>query len=85
MIKSSLDWQFLEHGLLTKSYMIDDWSNRIQCRKMIDNIGFKIADLSRAEVVARRCRSNLANKLIEEINNDIRLVEEYILMATLIG
>jgi hypothetical protein len=86
MIRNSLDWASvntsLRHQANTK---IDTPSNRYQVCRMIDNIGAEITLLSKAEVLARRGNARSANELLEKINNDIELVEEFILVAALIG
>lgn len=57
----------------------------MQCKKMIHNIGFKIADLSRAEIDARRGKPYRAQELLKQINDDIEMIEEYLLVAILVG
>jgi hypothetical protein len=52
---------------------------------MIDNIGAEVTLLSRAEVLAKRGDKHSAPRLLEQINNDIKLLEEFILVAALIG
>jgi len=86
MIKSSLDWSLkgseLRHCAQTK---IETLSNRTQVCRMIDNISLEITQLSKAEVLARRGQRHLAEELLIKVNNDIELVEEFILVAALIG
>lgn len=86
MIRNSLEWSSvgttLRHRANTK---IDTLGNRYQVCRMIDNIGAEITLLSKAEVLARRGNKTVANELLEKINNDIELVEEFILVAALIG
>jgi hypothetical protein len=52
---------------------------------MINNIGTEVTLLSKAEVLARRGNKTSAIELLEKINNDIELVEEFILVAALMG
>lgn len=86
MIRNSLDWSdvssSMRHLVITK---IDTPGNRYQVCRMIDNIGDEITQLSKAEVLARRGNGLAAAELLEKINNDIKLVEEFILVAVLIG
>jgi len=86
MIRNSLDWASLDatlrHQANTK---IDTLDNRHQVCKMINNIGAEITLLSKAEVLARRGNNHSATELLEKINHDIELVEEYILVAALMG
>lgn len=86
MIGNSLEWVnvdlTLRHRAKTK---IDAPGNRYQVCRMINNIGAEVTLLSRAEVLARRGNNALARELLEKINNDIELVEEFILVAVLMG
>lgn len=86
MIRNSLDWVTIDltlrHQANTK---IDTPGNRYQVCKMINNIGTEVTLLSKAEVLARRGNKSSANELLEKINNDIELVEEFILVAALMG
>ena len=52
---------------------------------MIYNIRVRVSDLSRAEVEMRRGKSNNVSKLVAKINEEIDLVEGYILVAALVG
>ena len=60
-------------------------SNKQDVYRMLDNIGTKITRLSKAEVLARRGQPGRAAELLTQINDDINLVEEFILVAALIG
>jgi len=57
--------------------------NRQQVIKMINNIGNEVTILSKAEVMVRRGHKNAAAEILTKINDDINLVEEYILVAVL--
>jgi hypothetical protein len=52
---------------------------------MIDNIGVEVTALSKAEVLARRGSKHVAEEILLKINTDIEMVEEFILVAALIG
>jgi hypothetical protein len=52
---------------------------------MIENIKSEVTALSKAEVEARQGKLRRAEDLLSKINEDIQLVEEYILIATLLG
>lgn len=86
MIRNSLEWvrldTVLRHQANTK---ITTSANRVQVCKMIKNIDAEITLLSKAEVLARRGNSTLAETLLTKINNDIEMVEGFILVGALIG
>jgi hypothetical protein len=52
---------------------------------MIDNVGVEVTALSKAEVLARRGSKHFAEEILVKINNDIEMIEEFILIAALIG
>jgi len=82
MIKTSLDWSRYETNLLHKA------SNLVHgkdVRKMIENIRIEVTKLSKAEVESRRNKSHLAEELLTKVNQDIEMVEEYLLVAALLG
>jgi len=81
-IKSSLEWDPIKTELLRQAGRLTHGSD---IRKMISNISTKITELSKAEVAARRGRSNLAVELLKEINEDLVTVEEFLLVAALLG
>jgi len=81
-IKSSLEWDPIKTELLRQTSRLAHGSD---IRKMISNISTKITELSKAEVAARRGRSNLAAELLKEINEDLVTVEEFLLVAALLG
>lgn len=82
MIKNSLEWANIEVSLMRKAAGL---SHGTEVRKMIRNIQDEIKLLSRAEVDARRGKKMRANELLEKINNDIQTVQEFLLVAALIG
>jgi hypothetical protein len=82
IIQSSLDWAPVESLLL---HQISRPMYGHVLRKMIKNIQIDITALSRAEVEMRRHHSNNVKELLTKINDDIDLVEGYILVAALMG
>ena len=82
MISNSLDWPPVERHLIRQSIKL---SNRNDLISMIRNINDEIVELSRAEVEARRGKKHKAASMLTKVNEDIRLVEEYVLIAALIG
>lgn len=82
MIKNSLDWAKIETNLIHKSM---NYKHGREVRQMIRNISFEVNDLSRAEVNARRGKKLPAEELLTKINHDIEVVEEFLLVAALIG
>ena len=82
MITNSVEWSKLESELIGKTHRL---KNNHDIRRMIKNLNVKITDLSKAEVEARRGRSHRSDQLLKEINDDIQLVEEFLLIAKLIG
>jgi len=85
-IKISTDWGSIESELRYMIYSkIETLQNKSQILKMIDNIGHEVSELSRAEVEARQGKKHRAKELLIKVNQDIELVEEYLLVAALIG
>lgn len=86
-LRGSLDWSVIQTSLWTTTEeKIKDYKNKSQVKQMLTNIGTSVTLLSKIEVEARRTRSMAKrDELLERINNDIELVEEYILVAALIG
>lgn len=81
-INSSLDWSDIESALLKQTRGLMYHRN---VEKMIRNIKPSVTELSKEEVHLKRGRNQRAEALVEKINNDIEMVEEYILIAALIG
>jgi 16S rRNA U516 pseudouridylate synthase RsuA-like enzyme len=81
-IKSSLDWAAISTALTQKTVNLEYGR---EVRKMIDNIGKEVTELSRAEVNMRQGNSRKALELLDKINCDIEMAEEYLLVAALIG
>jgi hypothetical protein len=81
-IKTSLDWVRVESDLHRKSR---NFSHHRDTALLINNIRKKVTELSKAEVDSRRGFSSRADTLLLEINNDIELIEGYILVSALIG
>lgn len=81
-IKSSIEWNNVELTLDSKC------RNLTYCdevRKMIKNITMEVTELSKAEVYARRGKRRPAIELLNKINKDIEMIEEYLLVAALMG
>lgn len=82
MIKTSLEWAALETTLIHKS---TNYTHGREIRRMIRNISFEVAELSRAEVLARRGKKMKAEEILAKVNQDIQTVQEFLLVAALIG
>lgn len=82
MIKSSLDWPAIETDFLKKSAGL---AHSRDIKKMIHNLQNSVSELSKAEVLARRGKPHLAEELLAKVNDDIKLLEEFILIAALLG
>jgi hypothetical protein len=82
MIETSLDWAPLRDKLLKDSR---DTKHYRDIQKMVSNISRSVTDLSRAEVDYRRGKKHRACELLEKINQDIETVQEFIVVANLIG
>lgn len=92
MIKSSLEWAGYKTELTRKINAvianikgIRGFSNVYDIRKMLSNIDESVTELSKAEVLARRGNGHPAKVILEKVNKEIELLEEYILVAKLIG
>jgi len=81
-IQSSLDWSRVEADLMHQTYGL---RYRDDVCSMIHNIQYSITELSKAEVEARHGRPHKARELLVKVNQDIEMVESYILVAALIG
>ena len=82
MIKNSLEWSPIENKLKHKSRELK-FENEI--KKMIDNVQLEVTELSKAEIKVRRGAIHAADEILLKINQDIEMIEEYILVATLLG
>lgn len=82
MIKSSTDWYGIRDTMMAN---IRECRYKRDVAHMINNIGLQVAELSKAEVDMRRGRKYKAAELLEQINRDIDIVEEFILVAKLIS
>lgn len=81
-INVSTDWTPVEISLNDKCRSL---LHATEVKKMIRNISAEVTQLSKAEVLARQGRSNLAKELLIKINEDIETVEEFLLVAALLG
>ena len=82
MITNSLEWNSLEDSLLRQARGL---THGKEINRMIDNIRAEVTKLSIAEIDARRGKKLAARELLTQINEDIELVEGYLLIAALIG
>lgn len=82
MITNSIEWSSVESRLTEKTKTL---SHGREVRKMIENIQQEVNKLSSAEVEARRGKKLRAQELLVKINQDIEVVEEYLLVAKLLG
>lgn len=82
MIKNSLEWNEVELTLMRQARGM---ANSADIFKMIKNINPDISKLSVAEVAARRGKKLQATELLAKINEDITMVEEYLLIAKILG
>lgn len=82
MITNSLEWPPQEAILLRKSTGL---VHEQEVRKMIKNIQLEVTELSRAEVLVRQGRKHEAELLLAKVNKDIEMVEEFLLVAALLG
>jgi hypothetical protein len=81
-IKSSLDWAALSTELTHKTTNLE-YGREVWL--LINNISKEVNLLSIAEVDMRRGRGSCAAELLNKINCDIEMAEEYLLVAALIG
>lgn len=82
MIANSFEWTAYEDKLMLKTYSLN---HGFQVRLMIRNIRPDVRLLSMSGIEKRRKRSNEADVILARINDNIDLVEEYLLVAALIG
>lgn len=82
MISNSLEWNSLEDSLRRRAKGLL-YSKEIS--RMIDNVRADVNELSIAEIDARRGKKLVAEDKLRQINNDIELIEGYLLIAALIG
>lgn len=84
-IKESIDWYETRTQLIRSAvYHITDEMRFSEMIKLIDNIGLGVKELSRAEVIARQGHPSQAAEWLNKVNQDIELVEGYLIMATLL-
>jgi hypothetical protein len=81
-IKNSLEWNQIESKLKNQAR---DLNHSKDIVKMINNIRIDIKKLSCAEILSRQGKRRPAEELLVKINQDIEMVEEYILVAVLMG
>ena len=81
-IASSLEWNLIETELIHKSRRL---RYHRDIKRLIDNIGNEVAKLSKAEVLSRAGRPQLAEAILIKVNSDIETVEGFLLVAALLG
>ena len=81
-ITNSLEWASTKDRLVKISSTVPYGRD---LRKMISNIDPLVAELSRAEVISRRSKFYKVEELLLKINNDISLIEEYMIVAKLMS
>ena len=82
MIRNSLDWPGKESSLLHKTIGL---VHEQEVRRMIKNIQLEVTELSKAEVLVRQGQKHRADELLAKVNQDIEIVEEFLLVAALLG
>jgi len=82
MITNSLEWPKCELSLRRKARNLSQFPDIL---KMLNSITSEVSKLSQAEVQVRAGRKKAADEILVKVNQDIELVEEYILVAALIG
>jgi hypothetical protein len=85
-INTSVEWAAAEtelrHIVFAK---IHTPKHYFEISAMIANLRVTVRKLSQAEVLARRGKMNQSTELLHQLNTDIQMVEEFILVAALIG
>jgi hypothetical protein len=81
-ITNSTDWLAIETVLLNNSIGL---KYERELKRMVSNIHNTVTALSKEEVEGRRNRVSGSEKLLIQINNDINIVEEFIIVAALLG
>lgn len=82
ILNNSLDWAKIESNIYEKIKNIQKFKD---LKKIVENIKVDVEHLSKEEVKERTKRSNNASSLREKINNNIELLEEYIIIGKLLG
>jgi hypothetical protein len=82
MITSSLEWPKKETALRRRAMNLNQYPDIM---KMLNSITEEVSQLSKAEVLVRQGRKHAAEEILVKVNQDIELVEEYILVAALLG
>jgi hypothetical protein len=81
-LETSVDWSKIESNLNSKCR---NFTHCDEVRKMIRNINSEVTELSKAEVQARQGRKAHATELLTKINQDIEMIEGYILVGAILG
>lgn len=81
-LKASTEWFGIEDELKAMGRKLRYNSDLYD---LLHNVRDRVSDLSKEEVKARSHRSNRVDELLVLINDDIELIEEYLLIAILAG
>lgn len=81
-IQTSLDWNSVEIKL---NHQSRQYRYKSDIKRLLLNTRKKVSELSKAEVMARRTSYYKATQLLNDINADIVLIEEYLVVAALLG
>jgi hypothetical protein len=81
-ISNSLEWSGVETILYNRCKQL---KNKTDLHHMIDNIHRSVIELSKAEILGRRGNKHLVKEALDRVNQEIELVEEFILVAALLG
>lgn len=82
IITDSTEWAPIETYLMSKSLKLKHGD---ELTSMVHNVYKQVQQLSREEVEQRRGRMNKVDELLVKINEGIVVIEEYLLMAKLLG
>ena len=86
MIENSLQWAKCRAKLVRITYdKIENRDNKIQLYKLIDNVDKSVKKLSIAEIQIRHGNNRDAIEQLKIVNQDIEMIEEYLLVAVLSG
>jgi uncharacterized membrane protein len=81
-LENSLEWGECETKLLRMSTGLSYFSD---IKRLIHNVQLEVTQLSIAEVETRRCKHDVSSNVLAKVNDSIKMVEEFILVAKIIG
>lgn len=64
---------------------IRNLSHKEDIKKILNNVRLSVAQLSKIEVEDRRVKSHRSKDILDKVNQDIEMINEYILVAALLG